>query len=134
MLRVLRKVTHSKVCDQKNTTVLRSSIEQTSHFYQTQLPCINDPNINDDDRILTHEPTSNPWEQIATKAHPTNEAPGSKNGVNRSTDNNGESLSGDVNVVEKNGNDETPASKNGINCNNKNGIAIIKMGLIAIMD
>ena len=48
MLRVLRKVTHCKVCDQNNTTILRSSIEQTSHFYQIPLPGINDPNNNND--------------------------------------------------------------------------------------
>ena len=40
MLRVLHKVTHSKVRDQNNSTILRSSIEQTSRYYHTPLPGI----------------------------------------------------------------------------------------------
>ena len=55
MLRVLHNVTHNKVRDQNNSTILRSSIEQTSRSYHTPLPGINYPNINDNDGILTHE-------------------------------------------------------------------------------
>jgi len=44
MLRVLHKVTHSKVHDQNNTTILRSSIKQTSRSSHTPLPSINYPN------------------------------------------------------------------------------------------
>ena len=55
---------------------------------------MNDPIINDNDGILTHEPTSNPREQIATtKACPIDDTPASKNVINRSAANYGESLS-----------------------------------------
>ena len=48
----------------------------------------------DDDRILPHEPTSNPGEQSATtKTYPSAATPGSTNGMNCSNSNNGESLS-----------------------------------------
>ena len=94
LLVVLGEVTHSNVCDLTSNTILRSAIEQTSYKYDTPLPGINYPNINDDDEILTHAPTCNPGEQIATtKAHPTDETPASKTGINCN-------------------------NKNGINCNN----------------
>ena len=62
MLRVLHKVTHSKVRDQNNSTILRSSIEQTSRYYHTPRPGINYPNTNDNDRILI--PCTNPMRII----------------------------------------------------------------------
>jgi len=103
MLRVLHKITHSKVRDQNNSTILRSSIEQTSRYYHTPLPGINYPNPNDNDGILFHVPTPCGSSQII------NTNPNSKGGAN---------------VVEENRDDETPASNNGINCNNGLGISI----------
>ena len=103
MLRVLHKITHGKVRDLNNSTILKSSIEQTSRHYHTPLPGINYPNPNDNDGILSHVPTPCGSSQII------NTNPNSKGGAN---------------VVAENKDDETPASNNGINCNNGLGISI----------
>ena len=63
ILEILSDLTHPRWCLSSNNTIVTSAIEQTSYNkYDTPLPGIKDPNITDNDGILTHElvPHSSP--------------------------------------------------------------------------